>query len=597
MRIAGRTRPVVFAVMTEKDKLKVSALIKRPLLLVAIAGALQLAACVPVAQQAGTPDELEAAETNLVAVGIPTNELSAELLHNLLVAEIAYFRNDVLTSLEIFEKLAFETRDPRIAETVSLRAISHRQFDVASNTSDLWVELRPQSATAWYANAVSQVATQRYDRAVEGFRQTLKLSTEPEESTIQNIGRTLSSNLTPELAYDLFARVIEDNSESLYGRLQLIELAIAAEKDGALIDSLVEDGFAMDPNSDDLAAVSFSLSLGRGKVEAALEFVERFLTRHPNSDKLRHSYAAYLADQGYYREAVKQYEIIADAESMYMLGTLHEQANYPDLSRDKFLEFHTLQPNNQHVLVSLAELAMDQENYEEASNWISRISSRNLAFSRFLLTAKYIAGTRSVAEAVDLLQEYPVENNQQRIRIILIIEGLYRENSQFQQALSVLESALNEFPANTTLLIAKSYTAAELNMIDQVEAAVNAVLAQQPENPLALNALGYTLIDQTDRLEEGTRYIERALEQKPNDPYILDSMGWAHFKQGEYDLAIELLEVALSRRDDPVMAAHLGEVYWIVGRTQKARRIWERARKKTPDSEILTETIERLTGQ
>ena len=98
-------------------------------------------------------------------------------------------------------------------------------------------------------------------------------------------------------------------------------------------------------------------------------------------------------------------------------------------------------------------------------------------------------------------------------------------------------------------------------------------------------------------MEEGTDYIAKALEIKPNDPFILDSMGWAHFKMGNFEDAIELLSVALSRRDDPVMAAHLGEVYWTIGRTQKARQLWDDAHKKSPDNEILIETIERLTSQ
>lgn len=558
-------------------------------------GAMQMSGCVSTTMEAAVDNEPTDAEEQ--AVAIPPVDLSAEILHQLVTAELAYFRNDVLTSLEILEKLAFETRDPRIAETVSIRAISQRQFDVASNTSDLWVELRPQSASAWYANAVSMVATKNFDRAIEGFQKTLLLSSESEQATIQNIGRTLSSNLEPDVAFEIFEKVIAEFPDSSYGRLQLIQLAIDAERPTSFVDALIAEGLAAEPDSDNLAAASFALKLGRGQVDEAQNFANDFLKRHADSNNLRRNYARYLADEGLYQEAVKQYDILGDAEALFMQGNLHEQANFPALSREKYLAFHEIQPDNQRVLINLAELALDQENYEEASEWISRITNRNLTFSRYLLTAKYIAGTRSVDEAVALLEEYPTDDTQQQLRITLVVEGLYREAGQIERALSVLESALAQHPANTTLLIAKSYTAAELNLIDQVEAAVNAVLAQQPDNALALNALGYTLIDQTDRLEEGTMYIEQALEIKPNDPYILDSMGWAHFKLGDLKLAAQLLETALSRRDDPVMAAHLGEVYWEQGRMQKARQIWNRALKKTPDSEILVETVERLTTQ
>ncbi len=562
-----------------------------------ILGTLLLSACVPTpVDTAVDSTQSDAAEQSQVA-SVPSIDLSAEILHQLVTAELAYFRNDALTSLEILEKIAFETRDPRIAETVSIRAISQRHFDVASNTSDLWVELRPNSASAWYANAVSMVATQNFDRAVEGFQKTLSLSPDSEESTIQNIGRTLSSNLNPELAFELFERVIADVPQSLYGQLQLIQLAINAELDDSLIDGLITDGLAAQPDSDNFATVTFTLHLDRGQISEALEFAQDFLNRYPDSNRLRHNYARYLSEDGLYQEAIEHYEVLSDAESLLMQGNLYEQANFPQRSKEKYLAFHEIQPDNQRVLINLAELALDQKNYEEASVWISRITQRNLAFSRYLLTAKYIAGVRSVDEAVALLEEYGTDDNQQRIRIILVAESLYRDSGRTQQALSVLDAGLEEFPDNTTLLIAKSYTASELNLIDQVESSVNAVLATQPDNALALNALGYTLIDQTDRLEEGTRYIEKALELKPNDPYILDSMGWAHFKMGDYKNALKLLKIALSRRDDPVMAAHLGEVYWTLGRTQKAKQVWDQAIKKSPGNEILIETIERLTTQ
>ncbi len=531
------------------------------------------------------------------AVDLPKVELTAEVLHQLLTAELAFYRNDILTSIEILEKLAFETSDPRIVEAVSLRAISQNQFDVASNTSDLWVTLQPESAAAWFANAVSMFATQKYDRAVEGFQRMLQLSKESEQNDMQRIGRTLSSGVDPELAYDLFARVIADRPDSLPGRLLLIELAVNAEKNDALIEELIADGLAMNPQSDEFATSAFIVKLHQGNVTEALEFANDFLSRYPQSRKLRHSLARHLADEGLYQEAIAQYEEIGDAESEYMQGTLYERANHLDVAREKFLLYHDLQPENQQVFISLAEIALKRKNYDEAGNWISLITNRNLIFSRNLLLAKYVAGTQDIEEAVVMLAEHPVESQQQRIRIILVMEGLYREAGLLEQAMSVLDAGLEEFPGNSTLLIAKSYTAAELKYVDQVEDVVNEILAQQPENALALNALGYTLIDLTDRLEEGTRYIERALALRPNDPYILDSMGWAHYKLGNYRSAVEFLEKAIARRDDPVMAAHLGEVYWTLGKTRKARRIWNQAREKSPDNEILIETIERLTGQ
>ncbi len=573
---------------------------RRPVLHLTLAtlilSALILSGCAatqPVIDDTDSQETVEIEDLQLA----PQIDLSAEILHQFLISELAYYRNDVLTSIDILEKLAFKTNDPRIAEIASLRAIGNQQYDVASNTTYLWVMLSPDSAEAWFSNAVSMIATQRYDEAVEGFQKYLQLSTDPDQTKFQRVSRSLGGSVDPNSAFDLFDRIISEFPRSIFGRLYSIELAVAGEKDEEFIDQLVTEGLAMAPKSDDMASAKFFVYIRRGAVSDAVEFAEKFLSRNPDSPNLRHHYARHLVDEGLNREAIKQYEMLTDAESLYMQGTLHEQANFPELSRDKFLAFHRLQPENQRVLINLAELALEKKDYEEAGAWISRITNRNLGFSRYLLTAKYIAGTRSIDEAVALLEEHPTESQRERVRIILVVEDLYRNDGRFDDAFSVLEAGLGEFPGNITLLLAKSYTAAELNLIDQVEMTVNAILAQQPDNALALNALGYTLIDQTDRLEEGTDYIEKALEIKPNDPFILDSMGWAHFKMGNFEDAIELLSVALSRRDDPVMAAHLGEVYWTIGRKQKARQLWDDARQKSPDNEILIETIERLTSQ
>ena len=559
-----------------------------------VLGAALLTACVAPDRQATVPEDVptdEYADTGL------SQELSADRLQQILIAEFAFYRNDIATSIEVLEKLAFETRDARIAQTVSVRAIGHRYFDVAANTTDLWTVLSPDSAQAWYANAVAHTATQKLDQATKSFRKGLALSPDSEQEAISDIGRTLKGHLNAQEAYAVFKQIIDGLPYSVASQLELIRLAIEASVERQLVDDMIHEGLRQAPGSDEFSSLLFALNLERGETEAAVKFAKSHLARYPQSERLRQSYANYLANEGYYREAVEQYEKLPDSESLYLQGVLHEQANYLELSRKKFLEFYEREPDNQNVLINLAELALEQNHFDEAKTWINRISDRNYAFSRFLLTAKFIAGTREVDEGIELLKSYPVQNEQQDIRISLIIESIYREDGQLEQALAVLDTALEKFPANPTLLIARSYTASEANLIDQVELTIKEVLDQQPDNPLALNSLGYTLVDQTDRIEEGLRYIEKALQQRPNDPYILDSMGWAHYRLGNYDLAIDFLKLALSRRDDPVMSAHLGEVYWVTGREQKARQVWGRASKKSPNSKILQETVNRLTSE
>ena len=120
------------------------------------------------------------------------------------------------------------------------------------------------------------------------------------------------------------------------------------------------------------------------------------------------------------------------------------------------------------------------------------------------------------------------------------------------------------------------------------------ILKTEPNNAHALNALGFTLADQTDRYEEAYVYIKRAIEINPDDPAIIDSWGWIHYRLGEYDKAIELLRKALSRLDDAEIASHLGEVLWVTGRRDEARSVWQKALKKSPDAPSLLSVMQRF---
>jgi len=117
----------------------------------------------------------------------------------------------------------------------------------------------------------------------------------------------------------------------------------------------------------------------------------------------------------------------------------------------------------------------------------------------------------------------------------------------------------------------------------------------KPGNAHALNALGYTLVDRTTRTAEGLALVERALVLAPDDPFILDSVGWANFRMGNLEEAEKHLRRAMEQRPDPEIAAHLGEVLWAKGDRARAQDVWQSQLKTTPDTAVLQETVRRLT--
>ena len=560
--------------------------------LVALAfAAMGLGSCT--APMVSTDNSLANLESEPLVPDIPDVPLTSGLLSKLMVAEMSYFRNDPHTSIEIFEEVAFETRDPRIASRASLMAIDSRRLDVAANTTDLWVELSPENYEAWFSRGAVKVMTGYQEDAVTDFSKALEL-TNNEVLLTQRIAGTISSSLPPETGFDLFNDLMARFPNSQSGHLMLVNFAIAASKSNEETDALLDAAENIVEDSDALANTKFTVYRYTDRDKEAESFAKQYLRNNPDSVQLRQTYAEYLSDSGYYREAVRQFELIDNANALLELGDLHSRANYLNLAYEKYLDYRDRRPEDQIVLLGLAEISLSQKRFEDAKEWIVQIRSPRYLFHRVTLSAQYIANTETVEQAISLLTQFKARNEQERIRVILSISEIYQDADRLNDAKMTLDNALGTFPDHSSLLLARSYVAAELNLLELVESDTKAVLVQHPDHPHALNALGYVLADQTDRLDEALDLIEKALSFRPNDPYILDSMGWVQFRLGNLDSAIEFLEIAMDKRDDPVIAAHLGEVYWVVGEEQKAKTIWDRALKKSPEDKILIETVERF---
>ena len=210
---------------------------------------LYVGACAPVKQTSDSDQTSEGPTEPVVAVvDLPKQNLTSAILGDLLVADLAYYRDDIATSLEILEKTAFETRDPRIAEIVSVRAIGFEEYDIASNTADLWVELSPQSASAWNAKGVALVAIGELDEAVASFQKVLE-HTANQTLVVKRISGWLSQKLPPPTAYEVFEKLLMHSPDNIEMHLAMIELATWV-KESDEIDALFDDAFRLAGQSD-----------------------------------------------------------------------------------------------------------------------------------------------------------------------------------------------------------------------------------------------------------------------------------------------------------------------------------------------------------
>ncbi|MCB1848460.1 MAG: tetratricopeptide repeat protein, partial [Halieaceae bacterium] len=151
-----------------------------------------------------------------------------------------------------------------------------------------------------------------------------------------------------------------------------------------------------------------------------------------------------------------------------------------------------------------------------------------------------------------------------------------REN-EIAAALAVINEALQQMPDSTALRYARAMLAEELGDLALLESDLRRIIAEEPDNATAMNALGYTLANRTRRYEEAYGLISQALALQPNEPAIMDSMGWVLYRMNRNEEALDYLARAYAAFPDPEVAAHLGEVLWVSGDTGKAMQVWQGA--------------------
>jgi tetratricopeptide (TPR) repeat protein len=242
----------------------------------------------------------------------------------------------------------------------------------------------------------------------------------------------------------------------------------------------------------------------------------------------------------------------------------------------------------------LGRIADARGRLPEALKWYRSVEAGEQLIPSQLAEAGVLAREGKVNEARAALRRIVPDSLNQRVQLILTEAQVLRDAKDFQGAYDVIGEALAKSPDTPDLLYDQALLAERLGKFDVVEKNLTRVIEIRPDHAHALNALGYTLADRNQRLDEAYKRIDSALKLSPDDPYILDSMGWVFFRMGQTDRAIETLQRAWALKPDAEIGAHLGEVLWVSGRQDEARRIWDAALKLGPDNEALLGTVKRL---
>ncbi|MFA7292717.1 MAG: tetratricopeptide repeat protein [Rhodocyclaceae bacterium] len=519
--------------------------------------------------------------------------LGGQAVYQMLLGEIALQRGNPDLAVSAYADLGYRTRDPKVLERATEVASVGRRFDVAYETAKLWVEVDPGSLTARQTLAAILVVLNRADELGPQISILLEKDKGNLADNLMRLNRMLARYQDKVAVYHMMERVVapyEGVAEAHYA------LATAAFHAGERPRALQEIRKALTLRPDwELAALFEAQVLASDSPAAALESLERFLGANSSAREVRLHLARGLVAEKRYGEARKHFDrLLADnpesPELMYPVAILALQQN--DVSTAEPLLRKLLargEPSEKGVAAFyLGQIAEDRQAYTEAIGYYRQVASGDQYATAQIRTAQLLvkqgAGLAAAQEHLQAsAKRYPPAQTQ-----FLIAEAqLLRDAGQDAEALALLERVIAQQPDQAEVLYDAALLAEKLGRMNVVESNLRRVIELRPDNAHAYNALGYSLADRGIRLDESRQLIARAAELAPEDPFIMDSMGWVLFRQGDLQGALTFLEKAYAIKQDAEIAAHLGEVLWVLDRRDDAQRTWADAAKRHPDNAVL----------
>ncbi|MCW9023503.1 MAG: tetratricopeptide repeat protein [Gammaproteobacteria bacterium] len=525
--------------------------------------------------------------------------LNSELLYHLLAGEIAGQRGQMEQAVSHYMVVLNQAPDAEVAERATRIAVFARNDKNALEAARIWVKLVPDNIEAQQVTAALLVRTGQTDVALTHFENILKQTENTVHDGFMLIVSLLSKERDKKTALSVMEKLVagrQQNPAALYAYSHLALLVGSLDK----AETNIKKALALRSEWTEAHLLHGNILIRQGRDADALKMLRETVDEYSDDIKLRLFYARKLVDEKQYEQAYEQFSEVLDQDSehvdaIYALGLLSIQINKLEQAEARFQSLITKNKRVSEAHYYLGEIRERQQQDAEAIQFYKNVSKEPHYLEAQIRVAALLAKANRLDEARAHLHRVKANTLEVELRLYLAEGELLNAARQYQQAFEVYTDALEQMPGNSRLLYARALVAEKFDRLDIAIQDMQLILKNEPENIQALNALGYTLVDRTERIEEGFAYVQKAFAKKPDDAAILDSMGWAYYRLGKYEQALEYLRRALNKLQDSEIASHLGEVLWVSGDHAGARKVWDNALQQTPKHELLLDVIQRLT--
>jgi tetratricopeptide (TPR) repeat protein len=561
---------------------------------------------------------------------IDNSKLDAALFYQLLIGEIELRSGEAGTAYQVLLDAARKSKDPQLFRRATDIALQGRAGDQALAAAAAWRTALPTSVEAHRYVIQLLVILNRVPETAEVMKSLLSVTPAPELVSQINglprffsraadrgaVAKTIEQALRP-YAGPTNAPAVQNAVVVTQGR----SLWIAGDAAGAL--ALAQRAHAQDPHAEAPALLALEMMPGTVVAEA---LVQSFLKSKPQSDDIRIVYSRVLTSSQRLADALVQIEAVTrnrpqQAAPWLMQGALQLELRQPQDATASLTQFANLTqadangsasrvlgpaagedgdeapPPDQGLTqawLMLAQAAEQQKNVAAAEAWLAKITNPAQALAVQTRRASLLAKQGKVSQARELIRKTPeLSENDGRAKVLSEVQ-LLRDLKMWSEAATLLKAANQKYADDIDLIYEESMIAEKLNRLDDMERLLRRVMVLKPDHQHAHNALGYSLAERNLRLPEAKVLILKALEIAPGEPFITDSLGWVEYRLGNRAEALRLLRRAYQSRPDVEIAAHLGEVLWVNGEREEARRVLRDAKNRDAANEVLTETLARL---
>jgi tetratricopeptide (TPR) repeat protein len=574
-------------------------LLIRASLIIALVGVLSACAMPGGVQNGGS--ETNRTETPEEQVGSvpagPVEPLTRQLLFDILLGEISGQRGRFDVSVPHYLQAALDSNDPRVAERAVTIATFAKDYAVAARAARRWIALDPNNLEARKVLTALSLRTNETDEVVTQLEYLVNASAD-QEAGFGLATAILARHADKKVSLQVMERLAKRYPGSPESLLGVSRLAIIGEDLTRALQA-VDQVLEMRPGMPGAEILRAQILIEQDRKTEALQALEQAVGRNPKDPELRFAYGHLLLDAGDQKGARQQLRRVVEldpsnANALYSLALLELEAKQIKAAEQHLQQLLELGQKQQSVYYYLGYAAQERGDDAGAIEWYRKVEAGEYWTQARLRIGKLMAGQGRVEEMRAEMQALRRSSPENAVAIYLVEGQVLSDLGLHEDAYTLYEQALEDDPDNEDLLYSRALVAEKIDRIDLAEEDMRRILASDPDNVRTLNALGYTLADRTDRYQEALQYIQKAYAQKPDDPAIIDSMGWVHFRLGRLNEARNYLQQAWDMTGDGEIGAHLGEVLWMQGEQDAARRIWEESRKNSPDNPVLKRVIDRF---